>query len=87
MLHTKMKGGRMHTETYTTRKGRTLFRPVLSEEEIGAAVMGSNDDGFCLACGAFGQQVEPDARRYTCDCCGEPKVFGIPELLIMGIVQ
>ena len=77
----------MHTETYTTRKGRTLFRPVLSEEEIGAAVMGSNDDGFCLACGAFGQQVEPDARRYTCDCCGEPKVFGIPELLIMGIVR
>jgi len=84
----------MHTETYKTREGRTLFRPVLSEEEIGAAVMGSNDDilprvraGFCLACGAFGQQMEPDARRYTCDCCGEPKVFGIPELLIIGIVQ
>ena len=27
---------------------------------------------------------EPDARNYTCESCGEPKVFGAEELLLMN---
>jgi hypothetical protein len=42
--------------------------------------------GVCLACGATAYGVEPDARRYTCDECGEPKVYGAEELVIMGAV-
>ena len=29
--------------------------------------------------------VEPDARKYECDCCGEPKVYGAEELIMMGL--
>ena len=41
--------------------------------------------GFCLACGARADGVEPDARRYTCEECGKPEVYGAEELLIMGV--
>lgn len=41
--------------------------------------------GVCLACGdteLFG--VEPDARHYECESCGEKTVFGYEEALFMG---
>lgn len=43
--------------------------------------------GFCVACGepAFG--VEPDARRYRCEDCGKPAVFGAAELLLCGRIE
>lgn len=40
--------------------------------------------GFCTACGEEHYGIEPDARRYTCDACGEASVYGAPELLVMG---
>lgn len=43
------------------------------------------DLGFCLNCGAQDQEVEPDAARYTCECCGAPKVFGAAELALRGL--
>lgn len=42
-----------------------------------------DDPGFCVACGADAFGVEPDARRYTCEHCGEPGVYGAEELLLM----
>ena len=39
--------------------------------------------GFCLACGDEAYGVEPDARRYTCESCEEPAVYGTEEILIM----
>jgi len=39
--------------------------------------------GFCLACGATAHGVEPDARDYTCEECGQPKVYGAEEVLMM----
>ena len=39
--------------------------------------------GFCTACGMEAYGVEPDARNYTCEDCGENTVFGAEELLIM----
>lgn len=41
-------------------------------------------EGFCLACGETAYGVEPDARNYECESCGEEKVFGAEELLISG---
>jgi hypothetical protein len=39
--------------------------------------------GFCLACTAENYGVEPDARKYECEECGEPRVYGAEELLMM----
>ena len=36
--------------------------------------------GFCVACGADAEGVEPDARRYKCEVCGEKAVYGAEEL-------
>lgn len=42
-------------------------------------------DGICLNCGewSFGG-CEPDARNYKCELCGERKVMGAEEALMMG---
>jgi transposase-like protein len=44
----------------------------------------ANQEGFCLACGAAHDGIEPDARRYTCDSCGMNYVYGAEELALMG---
>lgn len=40
--------------------------------------------GVCVACGADCCPVEPDARRYECEACGERTVYGAEELLLRG---
>lgn len=42
----------------------------------------TDSPGFCLACGAEVDGVEPDARGYECEACGEPKVYGAEEILL-----
>jgi hypothetical protein len=42
-----------------------------------------DNPGFCIKCGADADSVEPDARAYECEACGEPGVYGAEELLIM----
>lgn len=45
----------------------------------------SDCDGICLACGEWSMGgVEPDASEYECDYCGERKVCGAGEALLMG---
>ena len=41
--------------------------------------------GFCIACGEERPCCEPDAREYECECCGEAKVYGAEELVLMGM--
>ena len=41
-----------------------------------------DNEGFCPACGAEASGVEPDARKYPCESCGQPKVYGAQELLL-----
>lgn len=43
--------------------------------------------GVCIACGEEAYGVEPDARNYTCESCGKPKVFGLEECLMRGWVR
>ncbi len=50
-------------------------------------VLSSEYGGVCLACGSEAYGVEPDACGYDCECCGEPAVFGIEELMLMGRIE
>lgn len=43
--------------------------------------------GVCLECEEFQESVEPDACNYKCENCGEKKVFGLEEALIMGEID
>lgn len=45
------------------------------------------DMGYCIYCGEEAYGVEPDARRYVCDACDKPGVYGLEELLMMGRVE
>ena len=46
------------------------------------AVEADDNIGFCTACGAEHYGIEPDARKYTCEECGENSVYGAQELLM-----
>jgi hypothetical protein len=52
-------------------------------ERVMEAVQFDEMVGFCLACGHEQGPVEPDARRYECEECGERQVYGAEEILIM----
>lgn len=58
------------------------IQPKITAEQILAAVEADDNLGFCVKCGAEAFSVEPDARRYKCESCGEMAVFGAQELLI-----
>ncbi len=68
---------------YTTKSGLQQFIPAISEAEL----MEERSTGFCLACGAEAYGVEPDARKYTCESCNQPKVYGLEELVLMGLCK
>lgn len=67
---------------YTTKSGILQWMPSIEEVQE----MDENSEGFCLACGNIQGGCEPDARRYECDDCGKPKVYGAAELALMGLV-
>jgi hypothetical protein len=52
-------------------------------EDVMDAIESTEYIGFCLACGAQAEGVEPDARREECEQCGACKVYGAQELLLM----
>lgn len=54
-----------------------------SLEDVLEAVEADDNSGFCLACGEQAYGVEPDAREYECESCGEAQVCGAEECLIM----
>ena len=41
-------------------------------DQVMDAVEQDDNLGFCLACGEEAMGVEPDARRYECESCGQP---------------
>ena len=46
-------------------------------------MFGLGNLGFCLNCGAEHDSCEPDARNYHCEECGENKVYGATEIVMM----
>jgi hypothetical protein len=57
---------------------------IISQKRILAAVESGDSVGFCKACGAETDGVEPDARNYHCESCGMSEVYGAEEFLIAG---
>ena len=49
------------------------------------AVANGDSTGFCKQCGAEAEGVEPDARDYVCDECGEEAVYGAEEILLATV--
>lgn len=44
-------------------------------------------NGFCIGCGHEQGECEPDVRGFKCEDCGQPKVYGTAELVLMGNVR
>ena len=62
--------------------------PIIDPQELLDAVestmCGTDNIGFCIACGAEQDGIDQDARKDECEECGKNQVYGAPELLIMG---
>ena len=43
--------------------------------------------GLCLHCGAERDTVEPDAEHYLCPTCNTTDVYGIEQVLILGLIN
>jgi hypothetical protein len=65
------------------KNGNTQWKPSIDE----ALQASENYSGFCLACGEENTGIEPDARKYACQCCGALKVYGAEELILMGLTH
>jgi len=66
----------------TTKKKQKPSRATLLNLAI-AAMEADECLGYCKACGAEASEVEPDAREYKCEECGECQVYGAEELVLM----
>lgn len=54
-------------------------------EAIERSYSSTDNPGFCVACGEDANGVEPDARKYECESCGEFAVYGAEELAFLVI--
>ncbi len=45
-----------------------------------------DNPGFCVCCGGEAEGVEPDARKYECESCGQSGVYGAEELLLHLVI-
>lgn len=68
------------------RTGKTFFAFAMHPEEFSG--LDEDSCGLCIRCGeTTAGGVEPDARKYECECCGENGVYGAQELLMMDLVR
>jgi len=58
----------------------------LSDSQVDS-YMNDGNVGFCLHCGAMKVGVEPDAENYECDRCRRRKVYGLEQLLMLGLIE
>jgi len=70
-------------KTYRTKTG--LTQRLQAFTTLQRAILADEGTGFCLACGKSQTYVEPDAKRYRCVSCDQPKVYGAEQLLLMGL--
>ena len=69
-----------HKQTYIARNGAKQYKP-----SIEYLMSMSDNEGFCVACGETQDGIEPDARKYTCEHCCQPTVYGRDEIVMMGL--
>lgn len=58
------------------------IHPSITVDRVIEAVEADDNLGFCIACGEDAYGVEPDARKYECEICGDKAVYGAEELLM-----
>jgi hypothetical protein len=73
----------MHKKSYVAKCGLVQYKP--SFRWLQSVLEGESNEGFCLACGETNDGIEPDARKYHCQCCNAPKVYGAENLLLMNL--
>jgi hypothetical protein len=66
----------------TKRKAKTFTMTTAEYHEASEGY-----EGRCISCGDPAYGVEPDARGYECESCEEHAVYGIEELLFMGLID
>jgi hypothetical protein len=76
----------MHTRNIVSDKGTPYILPVMSEDEARDMMFGLGSYGWCVTCGEEVDGVEPDARRYHCECCDKKSIYGYEELLMMNLL-
>jgi hypothetical protein len=75
----------MIINTKKTESGTTYHTFIMYECEY--VSMDNEYEGLCIYCGEPAYGVEPDARKYECECCEKNGVYGVQELLIMGMIN
>ena len=66
--------------------GREVHASVTAERIADACereMTSLDNPGICIACGEGADGREPDARKYICECCDLPAVYGAAELAMM----
>lgn len=53
-------------------------------EQAERSLFDLDDVGYCMSCGTEVFGIEPDARRYECEVCGQKAVFGLQEIVLCG---
>lgn len=51
-------------------------------DAVEACTYGTENPGFCIACGADHDGCEPDARNYKCYECGKREVYGAEQVML-----
>ena len=64
------------------QEGEIKMHKSITVDRIMDAIRADDHLGFCTSCGEEAYGVEPDARNYTCETCGEKEVYGAEELLV-----
>jgi len=77
----------MRIDKLPIRGGGFRFLPIMTQEEYRAERNSLNDTGLCLACGVEADGCEPDMRKGKCDACGAADVYGLEELMVMGLIR
>jgi hypothetical protein len=68
----------------TNKKGETMsMNKKVTLDIITDMIARDENEGICFACGEIADSVEPDARNYKCESCGEWRVFGAEEALLV----
>lgn len=81
-VYTKRKNAGLLSRTHlNAKKGAKMKIPF---KQVEAAINSQDNIGFCLACGEEQDGCEPDARKYECEVCGQNRVYGAEEILLMG---
>lgn len=66
----------------TNQKVRATLNPDRIAQLAEESMFGMGNAGICITCGDECEGVEPDAREYVCESCGEATVYGAEELLM-----